>query len=362
MKKRFLMVVFCMLAALPCPASGGKSSQGPPPASVAVTPIVDGVVEPVQEFVGSIVFAHVSRVAAEVAGKVEDVTMEEGRPVTAGQPLAVLGTDLLDLTIRKSQATLAKATLEKERAEKDLRRLETLSRENSIAVTVYEDQRTKALMLGQQVAALTVELDRNRLIRGKMTVYAPFSGIVIKRHLEKGEWVAAGSPVAVVAMDRVVDAVLNVPEPILGYLSQGMPVDVQSGGRTHPGRFFSVIPSGDVATRTFSIKIRLTKASGLMEGMTARVALPAGKAVGGLLAPRDAVIGKSGQDVVFVHLDGVAKMIPVTVLGYKGMMIGIAGPGLRVGMAVVIKGNERIRAGQPLKIVDNQMPGKQPAQ
>ena len=207
-----------------------------------------------------------------------------------------------------------------------------------------------------------MELDRNRLIRRKMTVYAPFSGVVIERYLEKGEWVAAGSPVAVVAMDKVVHAVLNVPESILGYLSEGMPVDVRSGGRTHKGRFFSVIPRGDVATRSFPVKIRLDNDGGLMEGMTARVALPAGSVVDALIVPRDAVIRKLGKDVVFVRKDGVAQMIPVTVLGYQGLATGVAGPGLVAGMDVVTKGNERIRTGQALKIVDLKTPDKQSSQ
>ena len=116
MKKRILIAVFCLLSTSPCSAANTKRPVQPPAAAVSVAAIVTGMVQPVQTFVGSIVFAHVSRVAAEVSGRVERMTAEEGRPVTTGQPLAVLGTDLLDLTIGKSQATLAQATLELERA------------------------------------------------------------------------------------------------------------------------------------------------------------------------------------------------------------------------------------------------------
>jgi len=43
-------------------------------------------------------------------------------------------------------------------------------------------------------------------------------------------------------------------------------------------------------------------------------------------------------------------MIPVKVAGYTGMNAGVHGEGLREGMKVVIKGNERLRDGQPVSV------------
>jgi hypothetical protein len=39
-------------------------------------------------------------------------------------------------------------------------------------------------------------------------------------------------------------------------------------------------------------------------------------------------------------------MIPVRIVGYEGMLVGVAGEPLEEGMTVVIKGNERLREGQ----------------
>jgi hypothetical protein len=43
-------------------------------------------------------------------------------------------------------------------------------------------------------------------------------------------------------------------------------------------------------------------------------------------------------------------MVPVNITGYKGMTAGVQAEGLKEGMKVVIKGNERLRDGQAVQI------------
>ena len=69
-----------------------------------------------------------------------------------------------------------------------------------------------------------------------------------------------------------------------------------------------------------------------------------------LIVPRDAVITKFGQNVVFAASDARAKMIPVKVVGYSGLSAGVQSEDLRAGMLVVVEGNERLNDGQGLAI------------
>ena len=70
----------------------------------------------------------------------------------------------------------------------------------------------------------------------------------------------------------------------------------------------------------------------------------------GLKVPRDAVIDKFGQNVIWLAKDSAAKMVPVQVIGYDEMSVAVAGPGLEDGDIVVVKGNERLREGQPVRL------------
>jgi RND family efflux transporter MFP subunit len=173
---------------------------------------------------------------------------------------------------------------------------------------------------------------------------------VLEKMTEKGEWVAAATPVATIADDSEVDVVIDAPQQLLSYLRAGRTLSVRAGGQQLQGRFFHFVPRGDVATRTFEVKIRLKNTAGLVEGMEAHALLPNGAPTDGLLLPRDAVMKQRGQDVCFIVVEGKAQMISVTVDGYRGMQVAVSGQGLEAGQQVVIKGNERIRDGQSVRL------------
>jgi membrane fusion protein (multidrug efflux system) len=50
-------------------------------------------------------------------------------------------------------------------------------------------------------------------------------------------------------------------------------------------------------------------------------------------------------------VDQKARIIPTQVVGYKGMQAGINARNISKGMKVVVKGNERLRDGQPVTII-----------
>jgi multidrug efflux pump subunit AcrA (membrane-fusion protein) len=52
-------------------------------------------------------------------------------------------------------------------------------------------------------------------------------------------------------------------------------------------------------------------------------------------------------------VDSKAKMIPVKVIGYESETAGVNARGLEEGMKVVVKGNERLRDGQPVSTAGN---------
>ena len=113
----------------------------------------------------------------------------------------------------------------------------------------------------------------------------------------------------------------------------------------------AIIPRGNIATRTFPVKIRIDNADSLFEGMEARVRLPIGQTMKTLMVPRDALLRLSDETVVAAVIDAKAVIIPVQVLGYRGTKAGINSQKVSTGMKVVVKGNERLRGGQPVMIL-----------
>lgn len=318
---RIALFIFILLAALSVHA-GEKKPSGMPPAIVVVSEVISGMVAPQAEFVGTVFFSEVSDVACEVDGKVENVGFEEGERMVKDAELVRINADLL-------LSDLKKAVL-------DYKRAERLNKEGFIPEEEYDARR--------------FDKERLEILLSKKTIRAPFAGVIIKKHVERGEWLSPGSVVATIAADDVVDIIVEVPEHVQKFLSTGMEIGVSAGGSELKGNIIAVIPRGDISTRTFPVKIRVVNTTSLIEGMEARVILPVGEEGKSLIVHRDAVLNVSGNSIVYTVQDSKATMLSVTVLGYKGMTAGIQAEGLEAGMQVVVKGNERLRPGQDVVI------------
>lgn len=351
--RHLILHIFCLLLILLCsvPALAEEDSkpQGPPPMLVSVSTVESGAAQPMVELVGTVRYVRTSHVAGEISGIVEQVNFAEGERVKVGQPLLQLNSDLLQTTISGTRASHQQVLIELERALKDLQRIETLFREESIAEVVYDENHYRVLGLEKQAEALKATLDRQLQEQQKTTIRAPFGGLVLEKNTERGEWVSAGGQVAIIADDSEIEIVADVPQYLLAYLKAGQQIDIRSGNKEFQGRFSHFVPQGDVATRTFSVKLRLKNDVNLIEGMEAHVMLPAGEKVEGLLVPRDAVIKQRGTDVLFLAVEGKAKLVQVQVRGYQGMQVAVASEELTAGQQAVVKGNERIRDGQAIR-------------
>ncbi len=341
-----------LLALLPTQvlAEEPKKPQGPPPMLVEVTKIVQGTAEPLIEVVGTVYYARVSRVASEISGIVEKIHFTEGARVEAGQTLLTLRTDLLKTSLDVSRADYQQAQVELERARKELQRIKPLYKEKSISESLYDDSRYAVLGLEKRTLALKAALDRQLLELEKSSIRAPFNGLVQSKLTEQGEWVATGGQVAVIADDHILEVHVEVPQKILNFLQPGQKLRVKSGGNDYQASFSNFIPQGDLATRSFTVKLKLENTEGLIEGMEARVQLPNGPKKESLLVPRDAVVKHAGKNVLFLAVEGQAKMVPVEIHGYQGLLIAVGGKGLMVNQTVVIRGNERIRDGQSIRL------------
>jgi RND family efflux transporter MFP subunit len=330
---------------------GQEKPKGPPPAIVAVSVIKSGKVAPQTEFIGTVFYEEVSDVASELSGLVEVVRFEDGQRVKKGQVLIQLGSDLLKKSLRATTATYEQALSDLEIARIEFKRREKLFKTKAISKQSYDENRFRAKGIEKRADSLKAEVERIEIELTKKIIRAPFDGIVIKRHVDRGEWLAEGATVAILAKDDVVDIVADVSEEFIPFIQVGMPIKAAINGNEISGSIIAVVPRGDVATRTFPVKIRAPNTRALIEGMSARVLLPVANSRETLVVPRDAVITVLGQTVVYAVEDSKAKMIPVNIIGYEELIVGVESADLAGGMQVVIKGHERLRDGQTVSLV-----------
>lgn len=333
-------------------ASAWGQPGGFGPSRVEAQPAIKGTLAPTTEFRGTVYFKAISEVASEVAGKIEDVHFETGETVEAGAALVTLDHSLLDRELASIEATRQRYSTELRDARVRFDRSEALLADGIATTEQVDELRFRVESLRHQVASVAADIDRLKTLIGKYTIYSPFSGVVVERKSERGEWLSAGTAVGTVARTGIYEVLANVPEQYLAFVNAGGPTNLVIGGEEYSGTIETVLPRGDIATRSFSVKVIVETERDLLEGMSAMVNLPTGAEISCVLIPRDGIVQLPNRKSVFTVAGNKAVEHSITVLGYQGEYAGVQSNGLQPGVEVIVKGQERLRDGAEVEVVN----------
>ncbi len=354
------------------PGDGSPADMGggPPPALVRLGEVKMMPLQQRFEVVGRLREVQQTTVAAEVAGKVIRVPVDEGDVVAGGETvLAQIDGVWAKLDLAAAQADVEAATANLDQARRDMEQLEQLLRARSAKPKEVEDARSEVKTYTAELERAAARRDRARQEVERLQVIAPFDGIVTEKHVEVGQWVERGSGVIGMISHGRIDAVIDVPERYINQVEfdEQVEVVVEPLAMTVTGSVVAINPQGRNAARTFPVKIRLDDHDNTLKpGMSIRARVPMDKMADTLTVPRDAVIYTTQGSVVWAAIEQAAGMmglpLPVQVLFSEDGRYAVEsqpsaqGMSLQAGMQVVIEGAERLFPTQPLMT-----PGMQPA-
>ncbi len=365
----WLVTMAAGLSAATAQSGGGGGGGGPPPQLVKVDTIRLEKVEQRREVTGEVRAVRRSSVASEEAGLVTALLVDVGDQVEKGRPLARLHDRLRALEVEQRQAEVMsrRAQVEEERARldkarRDLRRLESLASKAGASQNEVDDAATGTREAEARLARTEADLSQaeaeerwasQRL--ADMEILAPFSGRVIAKGTEVGQWLREGDTVVeLVALDEV-DVVLDVPERFLGALTaSGAEVELRLPALKESLRAgaFTIVAQGDRLARTFPVRVRLKNPDErLRPGMSAVGLAPTGTPMEALTAHKDAVMRNDAGSFVWFDAGGRAQVAPVELLFAVGDRVVVRSPTLKAGMRVLIEGNERVFPGQSIEVM-----------
>ena len=325
-------------------------AMGGGPSLVNTAKVDQGVVNPLEEFIGSVNFSQSAKVASQSSGAVLKVNFESGDIVKKGDILVYIDAEILDSQIKSARANVELANIDLKNAQKDYDRYKELIVKKSVSQKTYDDSLFALNSAKQSITKAQNSLNELLIQKNKKTIKAPFSGTVVEKNIEIGEWVDEGQAIATIINTNSVDLIFNLPTSYIYKLSKSDNYSVMIGESNIEAKLYASIVKGDRLTRTFPVKFKADGKNGFIyDGMEVKIKLPRAKKVESLIVPRDAVIKRFGSNMIFVNLEGKAAMFPVQIIGFDKDNVAIAGQGVVKGMDVVVKGNERIFPNQPLK-------------
>jgi RND family efflux transporter MFP subunit len=311
---------------------------------------------PERSFVGTIKPRIETDMGFRVPGKVAKRLVEVGQTVDIGQPLATL--DEIDLKLQAEQAeaefraatgVLAQAGAAETRA-KDLRvKGWTTDAQLDQSKAAADEARARL-----NRAERSVELTNNSL--SYATLVADTRGVVTATLIDAGQVVASGQTAIRVARFAEKEAVVAIPETLLGRAKDGVAsVTLWSEpNKKYLAKLREIAPSADPATRTYLAKFSLPDAGEQVSlGMTATLTLadPATERVARL--PLSALFSQGGDPSLYVVDDnGETALRPVTVKSYETNDVVISG-GVDEGARVVVLGVQKLDPAQKVRIVSS---------
>ena len=114
-----------------------------------------------------------------------------------------------------------------------------------------------------------------------------------------------------------------------------------------------IVSNASEDTHTYRVIVTVDNEEHRLGGvMLVRATLSLDEKFTSLAVNKDAIVRQGMQTMVYTIVDGKAAPIPVTVGSTDGNMIAVEGEGLSEGMTVVIRGNERIFPGSPVRTAE----------
>ncbi len=329
------------------------SAQGPPPALVETAPVQEIEFHDQLTLVGRTEARAESRIVAEVAGRVRSVDTGEGRWVRRGQPLVTIDCRRVALALEAKQAEAAQAQADAELAAKELARAEDL-----VKTEIFPERN-----LDSAVAAASRTAERHRQLEAERRsldldlencqIRAPYSGYAIRKLVDVGEWVDPGTAVFEMVDLGLVKVTVDLPERRFGQLERGSPVAIRlsaDGDEPLAGKVTGIAPRASEATHTFPVIISVDNSGGrLGSGMLVKATLTLKNTFVSLAVSKDAIVRQGEATIVYTVVDGQAVPVPVRTRASQETFVAVDGDGLAAGQQVVVRGNERLFPGSPVR-------------
>lgn len=322
-----------------------QTKSDPPPVGVASARLVR--MAPKISMPGTVVSLNDSQLASEVEGRISWVA-DVGTVVKKNDIVARIDNSLARMQLSSDKANVARLTAQLKFDRNQASRMENLFSQSAIAKSTRDQAVSTRDMDVAALVQAQAAMDRSQYQFTHSDIRAPFPGRVVARLINAGEYATAGKPVVRLVDIGSTEVSVQTPIDAARFLRESMPLTVEIQGRPFIAKVRAIVPVGDVASRNIEVRLTLPAGSGFV-GDAAKVYIPSAEPREVLAVPRDALVLREDNTYVF-KVDGksVAERVVVETGSEDGALVEVHGP-LAAGERVIVRGAERLEAGQKVK-------------
>jgi multidrug efflux system membrane fusion protein len=300
-----------------------------------------------------------SPIYARTSGYVAKWYKDIGSRVEKGQPLADIETPEIDQELAQAGAARDQVAAQAEIAKTSAERWETLQKQDAVAQQ-ETDERTSSYVQGKaNLASSDANVRRLQQLESFKHVYAPFTGVIIRRNVDIGALINAGNggsnqELFVLAKIDPIRVYVNVPEIYAPLIHSGVTGSIELAalnGQKFSGKVVRTANAIDPATRTLNTEIDVPNPKGiLLPGSFAQVHFALNVVTRSLSLPVNALLFRAeGTRAAVVGSDNKVHLKKVVIGRDYGTSVEILG-GVEQTDAVVLNPSDSLEENQQVQV------------
>ena len=341
--------------------AAGRGNQAPPQ-PVGASTIATGDIRIILNELGTVTPLANVTVRTQINGQLTGVGFQEGQTVKQGDFLAQIDPRPYQVALEQAQGTLAHDQALLGQAQNDLKRYQTLARQDSIAQQQADDQRFLVGQYQGSVQSDQAQIDSAKLNLTYCHIVAPVAGRVGLRQVDPGNYVQTSDTngLVVLTQEQPISVLFSVTEDslpgVMKQLTSGAKMQVQAYDRSNTtllatGTLSSV--DNQINTTTGTVNMRAVFPNddfALFPNQFVNARLLVDTLHDAVRVPVAAIQqGAPGTYVYVIDEKNTVSVRPIKLGPTDGAFAQVVS-GLSAGERVVTDGTDRLRDGQKVTV------------
>jgi len=280
-----------------------------------------------------------------------------GSHVDKSELLADIDTPEVDQELSQARATRQQASAQLDIAKISAERWQNLRKTDSVSQQETDMQTSAYQQATANLAAAEANVRRLEELESFKHVYAPFSGVLVRRNVDPGALISAGGAGTELFILAKVDPLrvfTNVPQAYSPAIKDGMAAYItlqEIPGQTFPGTVARTADAIDPATRTLLTEVDVPNKDGrLLRGSFGEVHFKPKINAAKVTVPVNAMLfRKDGAQLAVVGPDNKVHLRPITIGRDYGTTLEVLG-GVAVDERVIINPSDSLENGQTVNV------------
>lgn len=298
-------------------------------------------------------------VAAEIAGKILKLTVDEGDAVAQGQPLAELDKEAYQIQLEQANAELQRLTALISNQQVTVKRFQDLLKQRSVAQNELDKAQTDLAISQAQVVGAQAKIKEVHYYLTKSQIVSPVNGIVQQRLVSRGDYVNPGARLFQIVVTDNLRARLFLPETVATQAHLGSPVRLSLGHgeeKTEPtitATISRLRPMLESTNRALEVLVDFPNDQHWKPGYSAKGIIVLEQRQNAVLIPETSLVRRPAGEVVYLINEDHAKQRVVQTGLRKGDLIEIL-TGLKAGEKIVMDGAGFLSDGAKINLRSTQ--------